>query len=247
MNDFAMPPAPTSFEGLRVTVMGLGRFGGGVGVTRWLVERGASVLVTDMAPAEKLAEPLGDIDDLVRRGVVRTRLGEHNVSDFTDTDLVIANVAVPKPWENRFLRAAQAARVPVTTEIRLTIDRLPSRERTIAITGSAGKSTTSAMIHHALRTLGLPTAFGGNIGGSLLPEIERGGITRETRVVLELSSAMLHWLGDWSPRVAVFTNFSPNHLDWHGTLEHYRASKMRILRAQRPGDAAVLGRRWGRR
>lgn len=241
MNDLAMPPAPTSFEGLRVTVMGLGRFGGGVGVTRWLVERGATVLVTDMAPAEKLAEPLSDIDDLVRRGVVRTRLGEHNVSDFTDTDAVIANVAVPKPWENRFLRAAQAARVPVTTEIRLTIDRLPARERTIAITGSAGKSTTSAMIHHALRALGLPTAFGGNIGGSLLPEIERGTITRDTRVVLELSSAMLHWLGDWSPRVAVFTNFSPNHLDWHGTLEHYRASKVRILRAQRPGDAAVLG------
>src|SRR5690606_6424954 len=89
---------------------------------------------------------------------------------------------------------------------------------------------------------GRPVLFGGNIGGSLLEAV--GGLDAATWVVLELSSFMLHWLdavGGWSPHIAVVTNLSPNHLDWHGTPEHYRASKGAILRGQRAGDWAVLG------
>jgi len=67
------------------------------------------VLVTDLAGAEKLAGPVAEIQPLVDSGRVTLRLGGHNVSDFTTCDLVVANPAVPKPWENRFLRAAQAA------------------------------------------------------------------------------------------------------------------------------------------
>lgn len=244
-----------ALEGKRVTVMGLGRFGGGASVTRYLCERGASVLLTDIESEEKLAASVEQVGDLVRGGAVQLRLGGHNVSDFTTCDLVVANPAVPKPWDNRFLRAAWAAKVPVTTEIGLTIERLPNRARVIGITGSAGKSTTSAMIHHVLKTCGFPTVFGGNIGGSLLGDIE--SITPDTLVVLELSSAMLCWLGDlarvgpleldrarsgrgWSPHVAVVTNLSPNHLDWHGDLAHYRRSKQELLREQQPGDIAVL-------
>lgn len=230
------------FDGQRVTVMGLGRFGGGAGVTRWLVENGADVVVTDLEPEERLLESAAQIRDLADRGAVTLRLGEHNVSDFTDCDLVIANPAVPKPWENRFLRAAQAAGVPVTTEVGLLVERLPDRARTIAVTGSAGKSTTAAMIHHALSECGVDAVFGGNIGGSLLASLGRE-IRRETWVVLELSSAMLHWIGEgpgWSPRVAVVTNCTSNHIDWHGSIEHYAASKKRLLANQSAGDAAVL-------
>ena len=72
-----------SFEGRRVVVMGLGRFGGGVGVTRWLAERGADVLVTDREPEDRLEESVSKIRDLVRGGRVELRLGEHRVSDFT--------------------------------------------------------------------------------------------------------------------------------------------------------------------
>src|ERR1051325_5516425 len=96
-------------SGKRVTVMGLGRFGGGLGVGRWLVSLGCDVLVTDLEPAEKLAKSVAALRDLVDAGSVTLRLGEHNVSDFTTCDLVVANPAVPKPWENRFLRAAKAA------------------------------------------------------------------------------------------------------------------------------------------
>lgn len=228
------------FAGQRVTVMGLGRHGGGSGVVRWLAEQGADVLVTDLGSEDDLAGPLEALRRDLGNVDFACRLGEHNVSDFTDTDLVIANPAVPKPWKNRFLRAAGAAGVPVGTEIGLVIDRLPDRRRVIGVTGSAGKSTTASMIAAGLESAGVPALLGGNIGGSLLGALPRIR-EDEPAVVLELSSAMLHWLSGWSPGIAVVTSFAPNHLDWHGELEHYEQSKRAILTNQRPGDAAVLG------
>ena len=236
--------------GKRVTVMGLGRFGGGIGVTRWLCSQGADVLVTDKDPAAELAGSIAQIKPLVDSGRVALRLGEHNVSDFTTCDLVVANAAVPKPWENRFLRGAQAAGIPTTTEITLTLEQLRARgvHRTIGITGSVGKSTTTAMIHHALvaalQAGGPHVLMGGNIGGSLLGELDR--IDKSTIVVLELSSAMLYWLEqsldpEWSPHVAVITNISPNHIDWHADLAHYTRSKKHLVEHQTADDAAILG------
>lgn len=236
-----------SLAGKRVTVMGLGRFGGGLGVSQWLLAQGAFVHLTDMLPADKLHAPLAELGQHER---LTLRLGEHVERDFTNSDLVVANPAVPKPWENRFLRAASAAGVPVTTEIRLLAERL-NRSRVIGVTGSAGKSTTSAMIHHALNALGERAHLGGNIGGSLLTALD--DIDRDHDwVVLELSSAMLHWLSPgagyaeaqgFSPRVAVLTNLSPNHLDWHGSFEHYEKSKRVIFQFQQPGDGAIDGTR----
>ncbi len=281
----------------RVTVMGLGHFGGGVGVTRWLVQRcGCRVLLTDLASADQLADSLESVRDLVDAGQVTLVLGGHEERDFRETDLVVANPAVPRPWENRFLNAAREAGAEITTEIELLIDSLPDRDRIIGVTGTAGKSTTSAMIHHILRAHCGAAHLGGNIGGSLLG-VEIGA---EEWVVLELSSAMLWWLGGagtaddraplrkafasrltegtpspgsagegggggdfstsharaplrkasasrltkthkWSPHVAVITNFSDNHADWHGSLDHYRASKQHLLAHQHPGDHAILG------
>lgn len=252
----ALMAAGRRLKDARITVMGLGRFGGGVGVTRWLVEQGARVLVTDLDPPERLAEPLAAIDDLVRGGRVTLRLGGHDFADFAGADLIIANPAIPKPWKNPYLLRATSASVPITTEIRLVIERLPRRERVIGVTGTAGKSTTSAMIAAALGGAGLRVRLGGNIGGSLLPMLPTIGAT--DYVVLELSSAMLHWLSPavgyseapgWSPGLAVITNCAPNHLDWHGEYAHYEASKQQILRSQQPGDLAVMHARlaaWSR-
>lgn len=238
------------FSSQRVTVMGLGRFGGGVGVARFLCAQGADVLVTDLEPADKLEASIGQLGDLIASGAVRFRLGGHNVADFTDTDLVVANPAVPKPWDNRFLRAATAARVPITTEIRLLTERLPDRARVIGVTGTAGKSTTSAMIAHILkRAFGEDRVhFGGNIGGSLLTVLP--SILPDHIVVLELSSAQLYWLGQgvgfaeapaWSPGVAVITNIAPNHIDWHGSVTHYAQSKLGILWPHDERDIAIVG------
>lgn len=244
---------------MKVTVMGLGAFGGGVGVARWLAGQGADVLVTDMKPESELHKSVAQLGDLIDANKVHLRLGEHNISDFTTCDMVIANPAVPRPWENRFLRAANAAGVHVRTEIGLLVERLPDRSKVVAVTGSAGKSTTSAMVAVAIQSCGHRCVFGGNIGGSLLRDLDLQ-INGEVYIVLELSSFMLHWLHEerWGsiahaassrhthpaggpPHVACITNVSPNHLDWHGDVSHYEQSKKWLVHDQLPGDVAILG------
>src|SRR5688572_11062771 len=93
----------------RVTVAGLGHFGGNLAAVRWLVGQGADVLVTDAAPPERLADPLKQLQGLP----VRLRIGEHRPEDFTAADLVVASPAIPP--HNRYLASARAAGVPVTT------------------------------------------------------------------------------------------------------------------------------------
>ncbi len=220
----------------RVTVMGLGRFGGGAGVARWLATAGADVLVTDQKPAEALAEGLAGLAGLP----VRLRLGGHDQRDFCETDLVVVNPAVPE--RSPYLEAARSAGVPVTTEINLFVERCPAR--TIGVTGSVGKSTVTSMIGHVLEcfeSLG-KTWLGGNLGGSLLDALPQ--IREHDTVVLELSSFQLERtpLVSWSPGIAVITNLDPNHIDWHGSFEAYAAAKQNICRFQKPGrDALVLG------
>jgi len=231
-----------AWAGRRVTVMGVGRFGGGVGVTKYLVARGARVTLTDRDPESDLAEPLQALEREIASGAVTCVLGEHRETDFTGAEIVVANPAVPKPWANRYLLAARAAGVPVCTEIGITVAELVSRGVTnfVGVTGSAGKSTTSAMLHAALDGGGRRAHLGGNIGGSLLGALD--GVSRDDFVVLELSSAMLWWLGEtlrWSPRVAVLTNLLPNHIDWHGAFAHYGRSKA-MIRAFAPADARFV-------
>ena len=94
-------------HGQRVTVMGLGRFGGGAGVTRWLVENGARVTVTDIEPEPRLVEPLREIAAYVDDGRVTLHLGGHHEMDFVECDHVVVNPAVPHPWADPFLHAAR--------------------------------------------------------------------------------------------------------------------------------------------
>jgi len=133
--------------------------------------------------------------------------------------------------------ACQAG-VPMTSEMRLFFQL--HRGKSVGVTGSNGKSTTTAMIDSILRAAGLSTRLGGNIGKSLLPEVD--DIRTEDWTVLELSSFQLDDLNRLpvSPDVAVVTNFSPNHLDWHGSIAEYRRSKQSIFRWQcREGIAVV--------
>jgi UDP-N-acetylmuramoylalanine--D-glutamate ligase len=241
--------------GRRVVVMGLGRFGGGAGAVRWLAGLGAELVLTDLASAESLAQPLLAIEDLVETGAVELRLGGHDEQDFRNVDLVVVSPAVPKPWNNRFIQVAVESGARLTTEIRILVDRLPNQSRIISVTGTAGKSTTTAMIAHILRELS-PTHLedariwlGGNIGGSLLPRVSE--ISSDDWVVLELSSAQLYWLGDWfvgrqdeqgwSPNLAVVTNIMSNHLDWHETFEHYERCKRNITHFQSSEGRGRIG------
>ena len=235
----------------RVTVMGLGGFGGGVGVTRWLAAQGARVTVTDQAPVEKLVVSCAAIADLD----LILHLGGHTEADFREADLVVVNPAVPET--SRFLQMARDAGVPITTEINLFVERCPAT--TVGVTGSVGKSTVTAMVGRMLEdalagNAGTastsaaetePARFrrvwvGGNIGRSLLDGLDQ--ITAEDIVVLELSSFQLERtpLVGWSPHVAVITNVSPNHLDWHGGFAAYLAAKLNIVRFQQPGRDVII-------
>src|SRR5208282_3234829 len=154
---------PQTLSGKNVTVAGLGRFGGGIAVTRWLVAQGANVLVTDLEPAEKLTDSIRQLEGLP----VQYHLGEHRMADFTSADTVVASPAIP--MQNAYLRAAVAAGKPVTTEIRLFIERCPAK--IIGVTGTKGKSTTTAMLGQMLQSAG-KTWVGGNIGKSLLFDLD---------------------------------------------------------------------------
>lgn len=221
--------------------MGLGAFGGGLGVTRWLCQQGADVTVTDLRPEQDLTDAIASLGSTDCRFV----LGQHQHDDFAQTDLVVVNPAVPHPWDNPYLQTALDAGATLTTEIRLLVTHL-DRTRCIGITGTAGKSTTAAMTHHLLTHTGQHTVLGGNIGGSLLCDLKH--ITPDTWVVLELSSAQLHWLSadaqgwpGWSPGIAAITNISKNHLDWHGSMAHYTQSKDTIFRYQKSGEVVLRG------
>ena len=208
-------------------VMGLGRFGGGLAAAESLLAEGRQVLVTDLAEEAALQAAVTKLRETFGTQV-RFRLGGHEQEDFAQAELVIANPAVPQPWDNPYLQTAWASGATVTTEIARTLDQLSDR-KTIAITGSAGKSTTTAMTHAALVAAGIPATRGGNLGESLV------GTPKDHTLVVELSSAMAWWLYEApkAPRptfdVALRTNLAPNHLDWHGDMAHYAQCKQAIL------------------
>lgn len=217
---------------MRVTVMGLGTFGGGIGAARYCAENGACVTVTDM----KSKDALGTSLDALAGYNIDFVLGEHRIADFTGANLVVVSPAVPR--ESRYVQAAREAGVPLTTEIGLFVAHCPAR--VCGITGSNGKTTTVSMLESILAAANLPHHTGGNIGGSLLSSLP--AISAGETVVLELSSFQLEWLDEagWSPAIAAVLNIMPNHLDRHGTIDAYRDAKAAILDNQAPGDTAIL-------
>lgn len=221
------------FRNLPVTVMGLGRFGGGLGAVKYLLDRGARVTVTDLRAEDQLADSLKEFD---QSKLARLQTGGHRDEDFADAQLVVVNPAVKPtcPW----LAKLRSRGLPLTSEMNLFWQH--NHGRVIGVTGSNGKSTTTALIAHLLKTAGQRVHLGGNLGVSLLPIVD--SIEPTDWVVLELSSFQLADLNriEASPEIAVVTNFAPNHLDWHRDLDDYRSAKQTILRWQRASDSAVL-------
>src|SRR5438128_1668311 len=221
----------TDLAGKKVTVIGLGRFGGGIAVSRWLSEQGANVLVTDEASEDALAQSKNQLKDLP----ISFHLGGHQESDFADADLIVASPAVPP--KSSYLELARRRNIPITTEIRLFIERCPAP--ITGVTGTKGKSTTTALLGEMLRQK-YTTHVGGNIGRSLLFDLPN--IKPDHQVVLEISSFMLEYLQEmnWSPHVAVVTMIAPDHLDRHGSLDHYIAAKRMLVEHQQSTDFAIF-------
>ncbi len=221
------------YRGRRVLVMGLGVHGGGVGVARFLAERGAHVTVTDLNSAEQLAASLESLAELPITYV----LGQHREEDFRSADLVVRNPAVPR--HSPYLQVATAAGVPVVMEMTLFFAECPSRN-IIGVTGTKGKTTTTLLLASIVQAHGWPHVVAGNLRRSALETLPH--IERDSWVVLELSSWQLEGLIPLrrSPHVAVITNIMPDHLDRYASYAEYARSKGLILRWQRPEDYAVL-------
>ena len=219
-------------RGKRALVMGLGVHGGGLGVTRFLVEQGAQVTVTDLRNAEQLAPTLAELARLP----VRYVLGEHREADFREADLVIRNPGVPR--ESRFLEIARAAGAAIEMEMTLFFRLCPGP--ILGITGTKGKTTTTLLTGAMLREQFPDTVVAGNLRVSALEQLPR--ITARTPVVLELSSWQLEGLGETrlSPQYACITNLSPDHLDRYGSMADYQRAKEQIWLHQRRGDVIVL-------
>mgnify|MGYP000719466106 CR=1 FL=1 len=243
----------SDWKELKVTVMGLGQFGGGAAAARFAAKQGAEVTVTDSAPTERLAESIAALEGVP---IHRFRLGEHCEEDFRRADIVIVGPAVRH--DNPYLQIARDHGARLTSEIELFMQRCPAP--IIGITGTNGKSTTSAMIAHLLdeaedtatgispgteadhrRRIKRPrTWLGGNIGVSLLDRLDE--IEAHDRVVLELSSFQLYHLSDDSPRpaIAVVMPCYPSHLNWHDDFAHYINSKRRIFNTRQDTQPQVV-------
>lgn len=222
-------------EGARVAVLGLGR--SGLSTARALAAGGAKPLCWDDNPA---ARARAEAEGLTCRDL-------HEPGVFDKVARLIVSPGIPHlyPAPNPVIVAAQEAGVPVDNDIGLFFqsfatlawDNYDQAPRVVAVTGSNGKSTTSALIHHIMTQVGRPCQLAGNIGRGVLdldPAID-GEV-----VVLELSSYQTELARALTPDIAVFTNLSPDHLDRHGGMGGYFAAKRRLFAEGGP-DRAVIG------
>ena len=222
----------SEFSGKKVTVMGLGLHGGGLASARYLCAQGAEVTVTDLRSESELKGSLDQLGGLPLRLV----LGRHEERDFRYADVVVKNPAVAR--DSAYLAMARC----IETDISLFLRNCTAQ--IIAVTGTKGKSTTAAAIHHILTHLGARSHLGGNITVSPLAFLP--GLHAQHYVVLELSSFQLGDLrlvagGEQllQPRVAIITNLMSDHMDYYASFEDYFRDKALVFSGQSAADVTL--------
>ena len=215
-----------SIAGRNVTVIGIGV--SNAPLIKLLVQKGALVTACDRRTAQELGPVAQELSQLG----VTLRLGDHYL-DGISGDLIFKTPGMR--FDNPALERARAQGCRVTSEMEVFFELCPCR--LIAVTGSDGKSTTTTLVAKLLEAQGYTVHLGGNLGRPLLPDIE--SISPQDVAVLELSSFQLHTMRK-SPDIAVITNLSPNHLDWHTSMEEYIDAKKNIFLHQSQQDLLVL-------
>gem|GEM_PF-22616 len=222
------------FRGRKITVMGLGVLGRGVGDVTFLAEQGANLTVTDLKTAEHLAPSLRKLKKFSNISYV---LGEHRLEDFARADMVLKSGGVP--LDSLYIAEARAHGVPV--EMGESLFRKLSPATVIGVTGTRGKSTVTNLIFEILKADKRSVFLGGNVKGvatlPLLSKTKKGDI-----VVMELDSWRLQGFGDAhvSPQISVFTNFMRDHLNYYkGDDALYFSDKANIYRYQITDDLLV--------
>jgi UDP-N-acetylmuramoylalanine--D-glutamate ligase len=215
-------------RGKRVLVVGLARTG--VATSLFCAMHGAKVTATDTRTENAIGELLSQL----RAAGVYLELGGHREETVLEQDLIIPSPGVPA--DAPLLKAARAKGITIWSEIELA-DRFLNG-RLVGITGSNGKTTTTSLIEHILRSAGISTILAGNIGTPLISRVEETNDASVT--VVELSSFQLELIASFRPNISVFLNLTPDHLDRHHTLDEYGAAKARIFENQTETDSAVL-------
>ena len=215
-------------KGKKVLVVGLGK--SGLAAALFLRRRGAQVTVSDVRSAEALAK---EIPALIEEGIM-VEAGGHGLLTFRRQDLIVVSPGVP--LDTPELAQVKSFGLPVIGELELAARFL--KGKTLAVTGSNGKTTTTTLLGEIFEAAGLPTLVGGNIGVPVVGLIEQS--TDESWSVLEVSSFQLESTEEFHPKIAVILNITPDHLDRHGSFENYAHAKERIFAAQTGEDFLVL-------
>ena len=222
--------AATGFDKRNVAVLGLGK--SGLATVRALEAGGANVFAWDDSEAKRSEAKLAGF-----------RLSDPNGWDWTTFSALILSPGIPltHPVPHEAVGKARAANVEVIGDVELfqrAVNAAGKDTRVVAITGTNGKSTTTALIGHMVRRCGGDAQVGGNIGRAVLDlDAPEKGIV----YVVEVSSYQIDLAPGLAPDIAVLLNITPDHIDRHGTLEHYADVKARIFARQGVGDTAVIG------
>lgn len=216
------------FKDKRVLVIGLAR--SGMAVARALTEKGAKVTAADIKDRNKVAR---EVLELERAGII-TITGGYPTVKKGQYDVIIPSPGVPLSIPP--LQAALAQGIPVWSEIELASRLI--KGILVAVTGTNGKTTTTALIGQVFKDFGVPVVVAGNIGIPLVQEADN--ITPQHVAVVEVSSFQLETTVSFCPHIAVILNLTPDHLDRHKTFEHYVQAKARIFRNQDQNDYTIL-------
>lgn len=216
-----------TLRGKSVAVIGMGV--SNAPLIRMLLRSDVKVTVCDKSPRERVTELADELESLG----AKLQLGPDYLAKIHKFDLIFRTPGL-SPNTPELIRAMEKG-CEVTSEMELFFQLCPCK--ILGVTGSDGKTTTTTLISEFLKEAGYNVYVGGNIGKPLLPDV--AGMTAEDMVVVELSSFQLMSMTR-SPNVAVFTNLSPNHLDYHHTMEEYTAAKLNIFLHQKAGDRAVF-------
>ncbi len=220
-----------NLEGKRVVVVGLGQTG--IALAKFCVARKAVVTVVDQKPAAELAAGMAKLDGVP----VTFELGGFDRERFVASDLVVMSPGVPHTAETL---AARAAGIEVIAEIELAYRFLHPLASLIAITGTNGKSTTTALAGKLCEASGRPTFCGGNLGNMpLIDAVDHPANVPGGYIVAEVAAFMLENCTTFRAKAAVLTNITEDHLDRFGTMERYAETKGRIFDLQHEGDVAI--------
>lgn len=229
------------FKGKRITFMGLGLLGRGVGDVRFLASQGAILTVTDLKTREQLAPSLEALKDIKNITYI---LGQHRVDDFQNKDMIIKAAGVP--LDSPYIAEAKKNHIPVHMSTSLFAQLTPAT--IVGVTGTRGKSTVTHLLYEILKEAYKDSKhkvyLGGNIKGvstlEFLPQTQKGDV-----VVMELDSWQLQGFGEAhiSPHVAIFTTFFDDHLNYYnGDTKKYLQDKSYIYSAQKEGDILIIGK-----